>query len=199
VGKPTESSSYTPPSTPYDPAAEPQLRFQKNTSDIHLVLSFNCLAPGNFFALSDFRIFRWLTQTRYGNFPVPSFTLFGKKEKMIDWRISPDFALSKERGWFFPSFEIQEYLLPQINVGKPLIDEYGDTHFKAEDCARLKGNIEYLIDSRILDRKADIQFDAFEKGLVALSCAEIKNCLLKLHEAADEAFKHDATLVFYGD
>ncbi|MBK1884918.1 hypothetical protein JIN85_21080 [Luteolibacter pohnpeiensis] len=118
---------------------------------------------------------------------------------MIDWRISPDFATIKEREWFFPSFDIQEYLLPQINVGKALIDEYGDTHFTEEDCARLKGNIEYLIDSRILDRKADIQFDSFEKGLVTLSCAEIKNCLLKLHEAADQAFNQRATLVFYGD
>ncbi len=118
---------------------------------------------------------------------------------MIDWRISPLFEGIKEREWFFPSFEIQEYLLPQINVGKPFIDEYGDTHFNTEDCIRLKGNIEYLIDSTILDRKDEIQFDAFEKGLVRLSCADIKHCLLKLHEAADEAFKNGETLVFFGD
>lgn len=118
---------------------------------------------------------------------------------MIDWRISPNFESVKEREWFFPSFEIQEFLLPQINVGKSYIDEYGDTQFTAEDCARLKGNIEYLIDSTVFDRKTEIYFDAFEKGLVALSCAEIKNCLLKLHEAADRALKSGGTLVFYGD
>lgn len=118
---------------------------------------------------------------------------------MIDWRISPGFESVKEREWFFPTFEIQEFLLPRINVGKPFIDEYGDTHFTPEDCARIKGNIEYLIDSTVLDRKPDIQFDSFEKGLVTLSCSEIKNCLLKLHEAADQASKSGGTLVFYGD
>ncbi len=118
---------------------------------------------------------------------------------MIDWRISPGLEGIEDRQWFFPSFEIQEFLLPQINVGKAFIDVYGDTHFTTEDCARLMGNIEYLLDSGILDRKTEIQFEAFGKGLVTLSCDEIKNCLLKLHEAADEAFKNGETLVFYGD
>jgi len=118
---------------------------------------------------------------------------------MIDWCISPGFERVKEREWFFPSFEIQEFLLPQINVGKPFIDPYGDTQFSTEDCARLKGNIEYLIDSETFNRKAEIRFDAFEKGLVSLSCAEIKECLLKLYEAADEAVKNGGSLVFYGD
>ncbi|WP_035607106.1 hypothetical protein [Haloferula sp. BvORR071] len=118
---------------------------------------------------------------------------------MIDWRLSPDFESIKEREWFFPSFEIQEFLLPQINVGKPFIDEYDATEFSTEDCARLKGNIEYLIDSAIFARRTEVQFDAFEKGLVTLSCAEIRDCLLKLYDAADQALKSGGTLVFCGD
>lgn len=118
---------------------------------------------------------------------------------MIDWRISPDFEGVKERNWFFPSFQVQEFLLPQINVGKALIDEYGDTTFSTEDCERLKGNIEYLIDSGIFDRRTEIRFDSFEKGIVTLACDEVKNCLLRLHEAADQAVKRGGTLVFYGD
>lgn len=118
---------------------------------------------------------------------------------MIDWRISPDFGGIKEREWFFPSFEVQEYLLPQINVGKPFIDIYGDTTFTIEDCMRLKGNIAYLIDSGTFDKRPEIKFDSFEKGLVALSCEDIKSCLLKLHEAADQAVKRCGTLMFYGD
>jgi|SRR6187551_3050752 hypothetical protein len=118
---------------------------------------------------------------------------------MIDWRISPDFAGIKERGWFFPSFEIQEYLLPLINVGKPFIDIYGDTTFTTEDCVRLKGNIEYLLEAATFDKKPEVQFDSFEKGPIALSCDDIKRCLLKLHEAADQAVRRGGTLAFYGD
>lgn len=118
---------------------------------------------------------------------------------MIDWRISPQFEAISERRWFFPSFEIQEYLLPLINVGKPWIDIYGGTNFTCEDCLRLKGNIEYLVDSGAFDKKSEIQFDSFEKGLISLSCTEIKNCLLKLYEAGSEAVNRSGTLVFYGD
>lgn len=118
---------------------------------------------------------------------------------MIDWRISPEFEALKEREWFFPSFEVQEYLLPQINVGKSLIDEYGGTTFTSDDCARLKGNIEYLLDSGILDNRREFRFDSFAKGLVTLSSDQIKSCLLRLHDAADQAVKRGGTLVFYGD
>ena len=118
---------------------------------------------------------------------------------MIDWRTSPDFEGDKDRKWFFPTFEIQEFLLPQINVGKPFIDEYGDTTFTTEDCERLKGNIEFLIDSVTFDRRGEIRFDSFRSGLVTLSCEEIKSCLLKLHEAADQVVTRRGTLVFYGD
>ncbi len=118
---------------------------------------------------------------------------------MIDWRISPNFEEVKERNWFFPSFQVQEFLLPQINVGKAFIDEYGDTTFSTEDCERLKGNIEYLINSGTFDRRNEIRFDSFEKGLVILTCDEVKTCLLRLHQAADQAVKGNGALIFYGD
>jgi hypothetical protein len=135
----------------------------------------------------------------HGSRQFPAWLIFDVRRKMIDWRISPDFESRKEREWFFPSFEMQEFLLPKINVGKPLIDPYDATTFSTEDCARLKGNIEYLMDSGIFDSRPEIRFDSFEKGLVSLSCEEIKNCLLKLHEAADAALKREGTLVFCGD
>jgi hypothetical protein len=118
---------------------------------------------------------------------------------MIDWRISPEFESLKERAWFFASFEIQEYLLPQINVGKPFIDIYDDTTFTSEDCVRLMGNIRYLLDSGTFDVKPELQFDSFEKGVVALSCQQLKDCLINLHEAASLAAQRGGVLKFYGD
>lgn len=118
---------------------------------------------------------------------------------MIDWCISPDFERPKDRGWFFPSFEIQELLIPQINPGKQLIDEYGETEFTTEDCTRIKANIEYLIESGIYERRESVDFDAFGKGLVTLSCTDITNCLMNLHEAADLAEKRNGVLRFLGD
>ena len=118
---------------------------------------------------------------------------------MIDWRISPDFEAIEGRGWFFPSLEIQEYLLPQLNVGNPFIDEYGGTTFSAEDCARLKGNIEYLMDSGILDRRSAIRFDSLRSGLVTLSCEDIRECLKKLHAAVEETIRRNGVLKFFGD
>jgi hypothetical protein len=118
---------------------------------------------------------------------------------MIDWCISPDFERPKDRGWFFPSFEIQELLIPQINPGKTLVDEYGATEFTTEDCRRIKGNIDYLIESGIYERRESVNFDAFGKGVVRLSCQEIMTCLMKLHEAADIAEKRNGILRFLGD
>ena len=118
---------------------------------------------------------------------------------MIDWSISPDFERPKDRGWFFPSFEIQELLIPQINTGRPFIDEYGDTEFTTDDCTRMKGNIEYLIESGIYERRESVEFDVFGRGVVRLSCSEIRDCLMKLYEAADSAEKRNGTLRFLGD
>ena len=90
-------------------------------------------------------------------------------------------------------------LIPQINPGKPLVDEYGDTEFTTEDCARLKGNIEYLLESGIYERRESVEFDAFGKGLITLPCSDITNCLMKLHEAAELAEKRNGVLRFLGD
>jgi hypothetical protein len=121
------------------------------------------------------------------------------QNQMIDWRISPEFEGVKEREWFFPTFELQEYLLPQINVGKAFIDEYDDTTFTTDDCVRLKGNIEYLIDCGVFDQKKEIRFDSLSRGIVTLSSEQIKSCLLRLHDAADQAVKRGGILKFYGD
>jgi hypothetical protein len=118
---------------------------------------------------------------------------------MIDWDVSPDYERTREQEWFFPSFEIQEYLLPQINVGKPFIDIYGTTVFTTDDCRRLKGNIEYLLDSQAFDKKPQIQFESLEYGLVAMSCGDIRNALLKLYEAANQAVERSGALMFFGD
>ena len=120
-------------------------------------------------------------------------------KKVIDWRIDTEKKPYSERGWFFPSFEVQEMLLPLINAGCSYIDEYGGTSFGIEDCKRIKGNVEYLIDSEIYRTRKEIRFDTFGVGLVTLSCEEIVDCLMKLHEAADQAIGRDATLRFYGD
>ena len=118
---------------------------------------------------------------------------------MIDWRIQSGTQTVQEECWFFPSFPIQEFLLPMINVGFEWIDEYGDTSFHRDDCMRLKGNIRYLLDSGLVTRRQQIRYDSFEKGIVVLQATEIEQCLLKLLEAADRAILNNGTLGFYGD
>ncbi len=118
---------------------------------------------------------------------------------MIDWRIDTESYPYFEKGWGFPSFEAQELLLPQINPGFDYIDEYDGTTFTIEDCKRINGNIEYLIDSGIYDRRKEVKFDSFERGLVTIPCSEILDCLLKLHEAADQTIRRNSLLRFYGD
>ena len=118
---------------------------------------------------------------------------------MIDWRIHRGEVVHQEQGWSFPSFEIQEFLLPLINVGFEFIDPYDATHFGAEDCRRLIGNIRYLFDSGLVTRRAEIKYDSFEKGLVTLDSKEIEQCLLRLLEAAGRSSEIEGTLCFYGD
>ncbi len=118
---------------------------------------------------------------------------------MIDWRIQSGAQTVQEDGWFFPSFTIQEFLLPMINVGFERIDEYGDTLFHRDDCMRLKGNIRYLLDLGLVTRRQEIRYDSFEKGIVVLQAKEIEQCLLKLLDAADRAILNNGTLGFYGD
>lgn len=123
---------------------------------------------------------------------------FKNNDFMIDWRITPDIHSPEGDGWSFPSFEIQEYLLPLINVGKD-IDEYGATIFDKGDCLRLRANIDYLIQRQTFDYREEVRFDSVERGLVSLSCEEIKRCLSKLDEAAQLAIERTGKLVFYGD
>ena len=118
---------------------------------------------------------------------------------MIDWKVESGKEILSEEGWFFPSFYIQEYLLPIINPGRSYIDEYNDTVFTREDCMRLKGNVEYMIDSGILDQKARIRYETMNEGIKELDTNTIKECLLALHAAADIALKNAGSLKFYGD
>ena len=118
---------------------------------------------------------------------------------MIDWQVKIGEKTTQQDGWHFADFMVQEYLLPQINVGFKIIDEYGDTTFNSDDSRRVKGNIEFIIDGGILDRKSEIQYDSFYAGIVKLPTATIKDCLLRLYAAADLAVKENGSLVFYGD
>lgn len=118
---------------------------------------------------------------------------------MIDWHIRTTSGIIQEHNWYFPSFLLQEYLITLVNVGKDVIDPYADTHFDMEDCRRLQGNIEYLLDSGMFDRRETVRFDSLDKGLVPLSCESIINCLVHLHEAAGLAMKHRSALIFLGD
>ena len=117
---------------------------------------------------------------------------------MIDWRILRGDVTHQEKGWSFPSFEIQEFLLPLINVGFDF-DEYDATDFGPEDCVRMKGNIRYLLDSRLVTGRTEIKYDSFGKGLVVLDSKEIEQCLLRLEEAAEQCIATRETLRFYGD
>jgi len=118
---------------------------------------------------------------------------------MIDWKVENGEEVRSEEGWYFPSFHIQEYLLPIINVGHSYIDEYNDTVFTKDDCMRIKGNIEYMLDSGILDRKPVLHFDTMNEGVRELDTNQIKVCLVSLSAATDMALKESGVLKFYGD
>jgi len=118
---------------------------------------------------------------------------------MIDWRVENGKDIYSEEGWYFPSFIIQEYLIPLVNVGHKYIDEYNDTKFTKDDCMRIKGNIEYLLDSKYFDQKKTIKYDSFSKGVQLIDSEEIKDCLLKLYSAADYALETQGILKYYGD
>jgi hypothetical protein len=118
---------------------------------------------------------------------------------MIDWKVINGARETKGEGWHFPSFEMQEYLLPLLNVGFGCIDEYGDTTFQRDDCFRMKGNIAYLLDSGLFSRRPQIRYDTLEKGIVTLSCAEIESSLTRLRDALDQALATGGCVVFFGD
>ena len=118
---------------------------------------------------------------------------------MIDWRVATKNGDYQEKDWYFPSFLIQEYLLPLINVGFSYIDEFEETEFLLEDSKRIRGNIKYLLDCKYYNRKESISYDSFFNGLVLINTQEIIDCLMNLDAAFDYAIKNTAKLVFYGD
>ena len=118
---------------------------------------------------------------------------------MIDWKISNGAQTIQREGWSFPSFEMQEYLLPILNVGFGSIDEYGDTLLHREDSIRMKAVIGYMLESGLVSRRSQLRFDTLEKGIVILQCPDIEACLIRLREALDHALSTGGSLVFYGD
>jgi hypothetical protein len=116
---------------------------------------------------------------------------------MINW----DLKNSKESrsNWFFPNFEIQEYLLPIIYVGGQFIDEYDDAKYEIEDCRRLRQSILYYTDLLDTTDKEVIRYDTMHKGLVSLDKSLIEETLKALDTAAAEAIENRQNLMFYGD
>ena len=116
---------------------------------------------------------------------------------MINWDVKD----SKERRthWFFPSFEIQEYMLPIIHVGGSDIDEYGDTEYSFEDCIRLRKVIGYVLIGLNYTNKTKIRYETLSKGLESLDKSLVIEAFRNLDNAAEEAIKNRKNLVFYGD
>lgn len=50
----------------------------------------------------------------------------------------------KDRIRQFCDFDVQEYLLPIINFGGGVLDEYSDTEVNQDDCKRLIDNCSYF-------------------------------------------------------
>ena len=118
---------------------------------------------------------------------------------MIDWRVVTKNGDYQEKNWYFPTFLIQEYLIPLINAGFSYIDEYGETEFAVEDSKRIRGNIKYLLDSKYFNQKEVITYDSFYNGIVLMNSEEIIDCLMDLDAAFEYAIKNTATVIFYGD
>lgn len=118
-------------------------------------------------------------------------------ESLISWNI----ANSKESpiSWYFPSFEIQEYLLPIINVGGQTFNEYGQTYYSIEDCRRLRNTIHFAKETLTLMPKVIVRYETIENGLASLDKSGIIATLDNLSNAAELAIKQETCLVFYGD
>nr|KJZ07926.1 hypothetical protein TW77_13745 [Pseudoalteromonas rubra] len=116
---------------------------------------------------------------------------------MISWNI----ANTKEGqdSWYFPSVEIQEYLLPIINVGGQNFDESGKTKYAIEDCQRLRNTIDFAKETLSLMSKSVVRYETIEEGLASLDKNEIISTLDKLANAAELAIKQETSLLFYGD
>ncbi|WP_288130732.1 hypothetical protein [Microbulbifer sp.] len=116
---------------------------------------------------------------------------------MINWNIKN--SKEKRENWFFPSFEVQEYLLPVVNVGVPIFDEYSDTTYELDDCMRLRNVIASLMETLSLTNKSKIRYETIYKGLESLDKSLIIETLENLDAAANLAIKDRTALFFYGD
>ena len=116
---------------------------------------------------------------------------------MIDWNIKN--SQEKRPNWYFPSFEVQEYLLPIIYVGGEPIDEYGDTLISPAECQRMKNSIKFIQESLLLSPKSKIRYETMQKGLVVLDKLLVLKTLEALGEATDMAVLEQKSLVFFGD
>jgi hypothetical protein len=115
--------------------------------------------------------------------------------------ISYNIADTKEgqNSWYFPSFEIQEYLLPIINVGGQNFDEYGQTRYSIEDCLCLRNTITFAKKTLSLIPKSVVRYETIEKGLTSLDKNEIILTLNKLAKVAELAIKQETSFLFYGE
>ena len=102
-------------------------------------------------------------------------------------------------GWAFPSFEIQEYLIPIINVGVERFNMYGRTEYSADDCRRLTNVVSFAIETLQLMDKVEFQFETINDGTAVLNKHEIEATLRALLQANDVAIQSSGTLVFLGD
>ena len=125
----------------------------------------------------------------------PLFKALG--ESLISWNISN--TKESQNSWYFSSFEIQEYLLPIINVGGQSFDEYGKTKYVTEDCRRLINTVTFAKETLSLMPKSVVRYETIESGLVSLDKNEIIKTLDNLSAAAALAVKQETSLLFYGD
>jgi hypothetical protein len=116
---------------------------------------------------------------------------------LISWNISN--TKESQNSWYFSSFEIQEYLLPIINVGGQSFDEYGKTKYVTEDCRRLINTVTFAKETLSLMPKSVVRYETIESGLVSLDKNEIIKTLDNLSAAAALAVKQETSLLFYGD
>jgi hypothetical protein len=116
---------------------------------------------------------------------------------MIDWKV----VVSETEiiKGYFPDFNLQEYLLPIINVGGSTFDEYGRTVYSSEDCIRLRNTISFAKETILLTTKVSIRYETINDGLVVLQKEKIVEVLNKLDFAAKAAIDNHKYLEFLGD
>ncbi len=116
---------------------------------------------------------------------------------MINWKVLNSNTESSD--WNFPSFEIQEYLLPLINVGGAIFDEYAQTKYTAEDCLRLRNTVRFASETLTLMNKPVVRYETIHNGLVSLDKTQILYTLTALDKAAEHALVNESSLIFFGD